>query len=61
MSTQTAQKAYSRQDAAALYGVSLSTIEKAIRKGELRVKMVGRSYRISAEALAEWFEGLPDG
>ena len=55
------RKAFSKDEAAQLYGVSLQTINRAIHAGRLRAKKVGRYYRISAEALAEWFEGWEDG
>lgn len=55
------RKAYSKDEAAHLYGVSLQTINRAIHSGRLRAKKIGRSYRISTDALAEWFEGLEDG
>lgn len=54
------RQAYSRQEAAELYGVSFDTIRKAIAVGTLRAKKVGNRYRISADALAAWFEGLDD-
>jgi excisionase family DNA binding protein len=55
------RRAFSKDEAAQLYGVSLQTINRAIHSGRLRAKKVGRYYRISSEALAEWFEGLEDG
>lgn len=60
MTAATERKAYDRQEAADLYGVSYSTIQRAINAGKLRAKKVGNRYRISAEALADWFDGLDD-
>lgn len=54
------QQAYSRDEAARLYGVSLSVIERAIHRGDLRAKKVGRKYRIDLAALRDWFNNLPD-
>lgn len=54
------RKAYDRQEAAELYGVSYATIQRAINAGQLRAKKVGNRYRISAKALADWFDGLED-
>lgn len=58
--TEHPRMAYDRKEAAALYGVSYDTIRKAIAAGHLRAKKVGNRYRISAEALRDWFDGLED-
>lgn len=60
MTAPTKQAAYNRQQAAQMYGVSLSTIERAIHSGALRAKKVGRLYLLSEKALQEWFEGLDE-
>jgi excisionase family DNA binding protein len=60
MSPARTQLAYSRQEAADLYGVSFDTIRRAVAAKELKAKKVGNRYRISAESLREWFEGLED-
>ena len=52
--------AYSIDDAAALYDVSPAHIRRAIKAGSLAAKRVGRTYRISARALQDWFGELPD-
>lgn len=63
------RKAYSIDEAAALYDVPREVIRRAIHvvptddnpnPAVLRAKKVGRSYRISAEALDEWWEALDD-
>lgn len=53
-------KAYSREDAARLYGISLDTVRRAINKGDLKAKRVGRVIRVSEEALAKWWASLED-
>jgi excisionase family DNA binding protein len=52
--------AVSRDEAAAMYGVSLNTIRRAIASGALRAKKVGPKYRIDVAELRAWFEALPD-
>ena len=59
----TAERAYTVREAAALKRVSANTIRQAIHATAppfLRAKLVGRGYRISASALEEWWESLPD-
>lgn len=58
--TSDAPKAYSREDAARLYGISLDTVRRAINKGDLKAKRVGRVIRVSEEALAKWWASLED-
>lgn len=60
MSTAEKQKAYSRDEAARLYGVSLDTIRRAINTGQLRAKKVGRVIRVDEKSLEDWFKNLPD-
>jgi excisionase family DNA binding protein len=58
-----AERAYTITEAAIIKSVSPDTIRRSIRATEgntLRAKKVGRGYRISASALDEWFESLPD-
>jgi excisionase family DNA binding protein len=49
-----------REDAAREANVSLDTIRRAINKGSLRAKKVGRRYLVDRAALREWFDGLED-
>lgn len=58
-----AEEAYTIPEAAAIKRVSPDTIRRAIKATDngLRAKVVGRGYRISASALEEWWDGLPDG
>lgn len=58
-----AQKAYTIQEAAELKRVSADLLRRAIKATEgatLKAKKVGRGYRISAEALEEWWDRLDD-
>lgn len=55
-----AVRAVSRDEAAAMYGVSLNTIRRAIHSGALKARMVGPKYRIDVEDLAAWFDALPE-
>lgn len=57
------RRAYTITDAAALYSVSPDTIRRAIHRTEppfLRAKRIGGRYRVSLEALEEWWRQLPD-
>lgn len=65
----TATRMYlTREEAAQATGVSLSTIIRAIAKGDLKAKRSGRDddgnpagkYLISVKAIEEWFDGLAD-
>lgn len=52
-----------RREAAQSAGVSLDTIERAIKSGRLRAKRTGPNggrYLISTAALQAWFDGLED-
>lgn len=55
-----AVRAVTRDQAAAMYGISLNTIRRAIHAGSLRARMVGRSYRLDVDDLAAWFAALPE-
>lgn len=64
MTTREAERSYGIREAADVKGVSDDVIRKAIHASEppyLKAKKVGQRYVISASALDEWFEGLPDG
>lgn len=53
--------AVTQQEAAEMVGLSLTTIKRAVRAGELPAKRRGsRTTRISVAALEAWFDGLPD-
>lgn len=54
------RKALTRAEAAEVYGVSLSTIKRAVASGALCAKKNGRRFLISVADLDEWFAGLPD-
>lgn len=54
----TPQRAYSVRSAATAYEVSETTLREAINKKVLRAYRVGRSIRIGADDLEEWFHGL---
>ena len=59
----TAVAAYTIAEAAARKSVSAATIRRAIHATEgpvLRAKRVGKTYRISADALDDWWTSLPD-
>lgn len=58
-----AERAYDPEEAAAVKGVSPSTIRAAIRStgaDHLKAKRVGRYLRIKAGDLDDWFDRLPD-
>lgn len=58
-----AERVYSPEEAAAVKGVSVSTIRAAIRSAgadHLKAKRVGRYLRIKASDLDDWFDRLPD-
>ena len=48
---------YSRQEAADMLRISLSTVGREIRSGRLRSFRAGRSIRVSAEALQQYMDG----
>lgn len=54
------RRAVTRQEAADMYGVSFDVIKRAINAQQLPAKKVGRTYRVSLDDLAAWWEGLPD-
>jgi excisionase family DNA binding protein len=59
-----AEEAYTISEAAAIKRVSPDLVRRAIRATEppfLRAKKVGKGYRVSASALDEWWDSLPDG
>lgn len=60
MTALTEKRALTRRDVSELYSVSEDTVRRAINTGKLRAKKVGKRYVVSAEAAAEWFEGLDD-
>lgn len=47
-------------EAAWMYSVSPSTIRRQIRGGHLGASREGWGYRVTDEALAAWFQSLPD-
>lgn len=47
-------RAYSKEDAAAVVGVPVPTIEAAIRRGDLEARRLGKHWRISDSALRRW-------
>lgn len=54
------KKAVSRQEAAAMYGVSEATLRRAEAAGTLRGKTIGGRRRYRVEDLEDWFDGLAD-
>ena len=59
-----AEPAYTITEAAVIKRVSPDLIRRAIKAtsgATLRAKRVGNGYRISATALEDWFDSLPDG
>lgn len=65
IATTTAPRVYlTREEAADVMGVSISTIKRAIYVGTLKAKRTGENgggkYLIRREALDEWFDGLVD-
>lgn len=55
-----ARLAYTVPQAADQLGISVDTVRKAIRTGELKAKLVGRKQIIRAADLGAWLSGLPD-
>jgi len=51
---------YAIRDAADAVGFSVDHLKKEIHAGRLKAKKPGRKYLISADALREWFDSLPD-
>lgn len=65
MVTGTDKLAYSMAGAAVIADVSVKTIQRAIRSGELRAKTIrgrgkGQMVRILRVDLEAWLQGLPD-
>lgn len=54
------RRAVDRAEAAAMYGVSFDYIKRAVARGDIAAKKVGRSYRIAVADLETWFAALPD-
>lgn len=54
------RKALRRKEAAAMYGVSVWTIDELIASGRIRAKRQGRAVLIDAGSMADWYEGLED-
>ena len=52
--------AYAYDEAGEQVGVSKDMIRKAVDKGDLIPRYIGRLPRISHTDLVEWFEHLPD-
>ena len=59
MSADDTKKAYSFQEAAAAYGVSIDTVRRAVRRNDLAAKYPTSKPVIAAEELAAWFAALP--
>lgn len=51
---------YSTYQVAALFGLSVFTIQRYIRDGKLKAKKVGRSYIMLGEWVSAYFKSLPD-
>lgn len=54
---QSGRVAYRAKEVAAATGLSLETVRKAIRKGDLKTTHVGRAVLISPQSLSEWLRG----
>lgn len=52
--------AYSPDSAAEFYDTSRDTILRAIKAGALAAKKIGNKFSISARALEDWHDSLPD-
>ena len=52
--------AYSYDGAAEQFEVSKDMIRRAVEKGELSPRYIGRLPRIKHDDLAEWFDSLPE-
>lgn len=64
MTTTEAERAYTIAEAAEVKSVSPDFIRRAIKATEgpsIRARKVGRSYRIDASSLEEWWQSLPEG
>lgn len=58
--TRPRKAALSRKEAAALYSVSVWTVDELIAAGTVRAKKVGRRVLVDADSMADWFERLDD-
>ena len=60
----TERLSYTREEAAALVGVKVDTIRRAVNSGKLRAKRTGKDgggkYLITREALKDWLDSLED-
>lgn len=56
----TTKVAITRKDAAALYGVSVWTIDELIAAGLVAAKRKGRRVLVDASSMRSWYEGLED-
>ena len=54
-SPETHKRAYRRQEVCAVFGASLSTVDKAIREGRIRVKREGRGVYLAAQDVERLF------
>lgn len=52
--------AYSYEEAGVQFDVSKDMIRRAVEKGDLIPRYIGRLPRISHTDLVEWFEALPE-
>lgn len=53
--------AYSKADAAAAIGVSVKTLERIIKAGDLNVQFIGHKRVIAASELESYVDSLPYG
>ena len=63
MTARSAEQVYKLREAAAIKGVSVDTLRRAIKAtagNVLRAKQLGKGYGIKASDLDAWFDGLPD-
>lgn len=52
--------AYSYEEAGTQFDVSKDMIRRAVEKGDLTPRYIGRLPRISHQDLVDWFEALPE-
>lgn len=52
--------AYSYEEAGVQFDVSKDMIRRAVEKGDLIPRYIGRLPRISHQDLIDWFEALPE-
>lgn len=53
--------AYSKADAATAIGVSVKTLERIIKRGDLNVQFIGHKRVITATELESYVDSLPYG